>query len=179
MIELQKSFKTPTLELINFLNLSETEKEMTRSWRNNPLIRKWMYRDHLIFQKEHQDFIFNLKNDNKNFYWLVKNSSGLCLGVIYLNRVDFNHRQAFLGIYANPESTERGKGVQLFEGLVYLAFAKAQLHTLKLEVFEDNERALTFYRKVGLKEEGRLREFVLRDGKWKDVIIMGIINSDS
>jgi len=32
-----------------------------------------------------------------------------------------------------------------------LAFEKAKLHTLKLEVIENNESALDFYRKSGLR----------------------------
>jgi len=50
------------------------------------------------------------------------------------------------------------------------------LHSLKLEVIEDNKKAIEFYKKKGFEEEGRLREFVLKHGKWLGVIIMGIIN---
>ncbi len=28
---------------------------------------------------------------------------------------------------------------------------------------------------MGFEEEGRLREFVFKDGRWKDVIVMGMI----
>jgi UDP-4-amino-4,6-dideoxy-N-acetyl-beta-L-altrosamine N-acetyltransferase len=43
---------------------------------------------------------------------------------------------------------------------------------------ETNERAINFYRKTGFSEEGRLKEFVFKDGKWLDVIVMGIIKRD-
>jgi sialic acid synthase SpsE len=43
------------------------------------------------------------------------------------------------------------------------------------EVIETNERAISFYKKTGFSEEGRLKEFVFKDGRWLDVIVMGII----
>jgi UDP-4-amino-4,6-dideoxy-N-acetyl-beta-L-altrosamine N-acetyltransferase len=57
-----------------------------------------------------------------------------------------------------------------------LAFDTVELHSLKLEVIEENERSVDFYMKIGFKEEGLLKEFVLKDGKWLNVIIMGILN---
>jgi RimJ/RimL family protein N-acetyltransferase len=42
-----------------------------------------------------------------------------------------------------------------------------------LAVFEDNTAAINLYKKIGFQEEGRLKEFIFKDGKWKDVIIIG------
>ena len=57
-----------------------------------------------------------------------------------------------------------------------IAFDILNLHTLKLEVIEDNKVVINLHKKLGFKEEGRLKDFVYKDGKWKDVIIMGIMN---
>jgi len=46
---------------------------------------------------------------------------------------------------------------------------------VKAEIIETNERAINFYKKSGFVKEGRLKEFVFKDGKWLDVIVMGII----
>jgi len=46
-----------------------------------------------------------------------------------------------------------------------------------LEVFEDNTAAINLYKNFGFQEEGRLKEFIFKDGKWKDVIIMGMVNN--
>jgi UDP-4-amino-4,6-dideoxy-N-acetyl-beta-L-altrosamine N-acetyltransferase len=53
-----------------------------------------------------------------------------------------------------------------------------KLHTLKLEVLENNERAINFFKKLGFKEEGRLREFVFKEDIWYDAIIMGITEKE-
>jgi len=59
-----------------------------------------------------------------------------------------------------------------------LAFDITHLHTLRLEVIADNERAVNFYKNFGFCEEGRLKEFVFKDGKWCDVIVMGMIKGE-
>lgn len=173
MINLKKDFKFQKLELINFLNLDHTEKELVRQWRNDKNIRKWMYSNHIIPPNEHNKFINGLRNNDKNFFWLVKCKKKY-VGVIYLNRVDFNHKNACLGIYSNPELS--GAGNILMECLKKLAFGIIGLHTLKLEVIETNKHAINFYKKSCFKQEGRLKEFIHKDGSWLDVIMMGIIS---
>ena len=90
--------------------------------------------------------------------------------------MDLSNKNAYLGIYTNPYNVKRGTGYALIECLKVLAFDIANLHTLKLEVIEKNKRAISFYKKAGFSKEGILRDFVFKDGKWCDVIVMGIIN---
>ncbi len=176
MINFQQDFYLLSTNIINFINLNDKELEIIRKWRNNNDICIWMYNAHKISSNEHKNFINKLKKNNTDFYWLVKDKKGSNIGVIYLNRVDFLHRNAYLGIYKDPNLS--GVGELLMDSLKEIAFKIAKLHTLKLEVIETNKEAIRFYKKMGFKEEGRLKEFVYRDGKWLDVIIMGLVNKN-
>ena len=175
MIDLKGDITIGDIRLLNFLNLNDEEKELVRNWRNHNGVRRWMYSDHIISREEHSMFIDGLKKDNKNFYWLAKNKDEKYMGVIYLNKVDFDNKNAYLGIYSEQTSRLSGSGKLLIECLGKLSFDILDLHSLKLEVIENNDRAIRFYEKSGFSEEGRLREFVFKDGKWCDVIVMGII----
>jgi UDP-4-amino-4,6-dideoxy-N-acetyl-beta-L-altrosamine N-acetyltransferase len=159
--------------LLNFVNLNVKENEMVRLWRNHSRIRRWMYSSHIISSKEHTDFINNLKDDKKNFFWIVRYKEGKYLGVVYLNRLDLTNKNAYLGIYANPNL--KGVGNILIGCLKELSFNIINLHSLKLEVIESNKRAVQFYKKIGFKDEGCLKEYVFKNGKWVNVIIMGLI----
>lgn len=139
-------------------------------------VRKEMYQDHIISIEEHSKFIEKLKCDDKNYYWILKNKNGEYMGTISLNRVDFRNKNAYFGIYSNPSM--KGVGCLLIECLKKLAFNIVNLHTLKLEVIDSNEQAINFYKKSGFIEEGQLKEFVFKDGRWHDVIVMGILNRD-
>lgn len=172
-------FELGDMTLVNFINISEKENEMIRNWRNSEGVRKWMYSDHVISKEEHLKFIEKLKQDKKNFYWLMKfKGKEDYYGVIYLNKVDLENRNAYLGIYSNQDGKTKRAGGLLLGALKKFAFNIINLHTLKLEVIEDNERAIKFYKKSGFNEEGRLKEFIFRNGKWHDVIVMGILNKD-
>ncbi len=177
MSSLRKNFKYKDVVLKNFVHLSEHERELVRKWRNNPGIKMWMYSRRVISAAEHKRFIESLKHDNKNYYWLVKLLSGDLIGVIYLNRVDLDNRNAYMGIYANPDLDKvQHKGSMLLESIKMVGFNEASLHTIKLEVVENNLKAIAFYKKNGFIEEGLLKEYLQKGSGRLDVIIMGIFN---
>ena len=176
MINIKKNFNVGNIKIKNFLNLSIEEKKMVLGWRNHESIRKWMYSDTIISIKEHADFLSNLIRDENNFYWVAENEEGFFLGTISLNKIDFNNKHAYIGIYVNPYNEIKNKGHLLIQCIKKLAFEIAGLHTLKLEVIANNQKAINFYKESGFNEEGRLKEFVFKDRQWHDVIVMGIMN---
>jgi UDP-4-amino-4,6-dideoxy-N-acetyl-beta-L-altrosamine N-acetyltransferase len=173
MFKPKKDFQIDKTELINFVNLNGDELEKVRKMRNSKKNRDWMYSRHLITRKEHSEFVNDLRRDNANFFWVVKHK-GRYIGVIYLNRVDFDNKNAYIGLYSNPETP--GVGNILMDCLKKMAFNSMELHTLKLEVIEINNRAIAFYKKSHFKQEGCLEEFIYRDGTWANVIVMGVKN---
>lgn len=174
-MDLHKDFIFEDIICVNFVNLQPDQTEMVKRWRNNEAVRKCMFSDHIISSKEHAGFFKKIKGDNNNSYWLVKKTGENYIGVISLNKIEFKNRHAYLGIYTDPESKMQGAGHILIDCLKKLTFDIANLHTLKLEVIETNERAISFYKQKGFVEEGRLKEFVCKEGKWHDVLVMGII----
>ena len=164
--------------LINFINLTKEQHNIVLSMRNDPSILKWMYSEHIIKLDEHLKFIKNLKNDKSNHYWLVRDSLGNYIGVISINKLHTENKNAYLGIYANPSLKTKGLGNILIDCLKYIAFSVFKLHTLKLEVFESNEKAIKFYERNGFIREGLLKEFVCINNLWINVVVMGIKNEN-
>jgi UDP-4-amino-4,6-dideoxy-N-acetyl-beta-L-altrosamine N-acetyltransferase len=177
MFDLRQDFIFDKLIVKNFVTLSNDEIEFVRKCRNHDEVRKWMYSDRIIPLYDHINFINNLKEDYKNYYWLVKMEEE-DIGVFSFNRINFQNKNAYLGIYTNPFLIQKGSGKLLIYYIKKLAFDYAKFHTLKIEVMDINEKATNFYRRVGFTEEGRLKEFVLRNEKWHDMIIMGITISE-
>jgi UDP-4-amino-4,6-dideoxy-N-acetyl-beta-L-altrosamine N-acetyltransferase len=173
MINLRDDFIFDKLTFKNFVTLSDDEIEFVRNCRNHDEIRKWMNSDYIIPLQEHIDFISNLKQDNKNYYWLV-NMEEVNIGVISLNRIDLNNKNAYCGMYLNQFQILEEGAKLIFDDFKKLVFDYANFHTLKIEIIDTNIRAVKFAKKMGFIEEGRLKEFVLRNGKWHDMIILGI-----
>ncbi len=158
----------------SFLELTDEEKWSVLRWRNHPDIRSRMFSSHEISLEEHLSFLNHLKSDPTSLYWKVGDK-----GVVSLKRVDKKNGNAYLGIYKNPQDTDRDSAKYLMKVLLTITFEQLQLHTLKLEVFSDNPRAVNFYNKCGFNQEGRLREFIKREENvWADLILMGITRTE-
>ena len=160
MEKLKKNITLGDIILKNFLNLNAGEKEIVRNWRNDDAVREWSYYEHIISIKEHHNFIVKLAEDNRNIYWLVSRKNEY-LGVISINRIDFENKSAYLGIYSNPRL--KGVGSLLMKCLKEVVFDIANLHTLKLEVMEDNKKAIKFYKESGFEKEGKLIDYVIKN----------------
>jgi len=172
-----KDFKFQEIEFKNFVFLNKLEKEIVLNWRNNQSIRNNMYNNCIISSSEHFKFIEKLNTNKSKFYWLVRDASNL-LGVFYLTNVDISNKRAYLGIYTNPLENKKGRGTKIIKTGMLLYFKKVNFHTLKLEVFEKNNVAIDFYLKVGFKKEGILRDYVIRNNKWLNVLILGMIKDE-
>ena len=59
-------------ELIDFRDLNEQETRNVLTWRNDPKVRKWMYRDTPISMDEHLNFLDFLKLAQDKRYFLVR-----------------------------------------------------------------------------------------------------------
>lgn len=176
MIDLRNNIYLEEVALINFINLIKEETELLLTWRNNESVRKWMYTDHIISSEEHRVFLERVKTDSRNFYWVVKDKKNDYLGVVSLNKIDFRNKNTYFAIYANPYSKILGVGRTLDKIAIKIAFEILKLHSLRLEVVEDNMGVINLHRIMGFKEEGRLKEYIFKDQIWKDVVVMGKIN---
>ncbi|MFV3075090.1 GNAT family N-acetyltransferase [Niveispirillum fermenti] len=70
-----------------------------------------------------------------------------------------------------------GVGKALTHALVDAADRWLDLHRVELTVFADNAGAISLYRRFGFVEEGRLRDYAFRDGRYVDALCMGRIRS--
>ncbi len=72
----------------------------------------------------------------------------------------------------------RGLGTETAELMLRHAFERLALHRVGLSVFSFNTRAIRSYEKVGFRAEGRLRDAILRDGRYWDEVQMGILRDE-
>ncbi|HSH22343.1 MAG TPA: GNAT family protein [Candidatus Caenarcaniphilales bacterium] len=76
------------------------------------------------------------------------------------------------------DSWGRGLGTETAELMLRHAFERLELHRVGLSVFSFNTRAIRSYEKVGFRIEGRLREAILRDGRYWDEVQMGVLRDE-
>ncbi|MEZ5939534.1 MAG: GNAT family protein [Hyphomonadaceae bacterium] len=74
--------------------------------------------------------------------------------------------------------TDAGHGQGVMGLALVKCFQELNAHRVWLDVIFDNDRAIHVYKKIGFKEEGRLREAALRKGEWCDLMIFGLLKSE-
>lgn len=161
-------------EDVGFRQLEEDDIEFARQLRNDP--DTWPYltiSTHFISKHQQQEW-FEKHGDR---YFLAFQDD-YPVGIIRTDEVDIINRSIRIGLDIDPEYRKQGLGHKLYRALFEYYFKHVGMHKLWLCVLEDNERALSLYHKLGMLEDGRMRQHVWRDGRWKDYIIMSILDSE-
>lgn len=71
-----------------------------------------------------------------------------------------------------------GYGKEALEKGLAISFLEYNCHKVNLYVYSFNEKAINLYKKLGFKHEGTRREAMYMNGKWYDVIDMGILRKE-
>lgn len=101
------------------------------------------------------------------------------IGVTGFHQLDARNRHVQFGITVGEKSTwGKGYGTEATRLMVRYAFDTLNLNRVWLHVYEDNERALHVYQKVGFRIEGQLRQDVFRDGRYWDTLVMGVLRGE-
>lgn len=93
---------------------------------------------------------------------------------IQRNMLEGFEHNGWLGIGLLPDYRAGGLGVRLFNAALDRALALG-MWRIEVEVFDSNQRALRFYRKLGFVDEGRKRRARLIDGIEDDVICLALL----
>ena len=105
----------------------------------------------------------------------VIEADGRTIGTVSLRDFNATDRTAELGIgIGDTDYQGRGYGRDAVRVILDYAFRLRNLRKVGLWVKGSNERAIKSYLAVGFTEEGRLRDQVWSDGRYEDMVLMGI-----
>jgi len=175
--DITQKFSMDGVVVKSYCQSNDDELMMVLNWRNDPDIRKYMFTTDEIQVEEHFAFARGLADREDRFYFIVLND-GVYLGSIAITEVDYRNSSAYLGIYARPDNVIKGAGQILMHSICKIVFDVMDLHSLRLEVLESNNRAVAFYEKFGFRTDGILREVYAKKGVYENVIIMSILQKE-
>ena len=120
-----------------------------------------------------------LGSQNAKSYIIVEKENEKSIGVVSLINIDYKNRNAECIIdIGEKEYWGKGFGSEGLRLVLDYAFYEMNLHRVSLRVFSFNDRAIRMYKRIGFKEEGNSRQSLFRDGKWHDIIHMGILQTE-
>ncbi|MEU0878423.1 GNAT family protein [Lentzea sp. NPDC005914] len=132
---------------------------------------------HATFElADYEAYIERTLND-PNRYTRAITEDGRFLGEVVLT-INEHNRSAGMRI-ALWDGFGKGYGTVAIKHVLDHAFTVRNLHRVDLEVYEFNDRAIHVYKKLGFREEGRLRDALLWDGEFYDAIVMSVLSTDN
>lgn len=135
---------------------------------------------HLPYQSDvlWQQRLANTSDNNIN---LVAEQDEEIIGQISLIVMDRPRRRHVATFGMGVSNLHMGKGVgsKLLEAILDLADNWLNLTRIELEVYVDNEVAISLYRKFGFEVEGTSKNYAFKNGKYVDALFMARINTSA
>lgn len=167
---------------IKLRKVESDDLEKYHSWRNdmdvmnssNPSLDLYTLED----TKEFVEKVLINSNSSKS-YIIVDKEKQVAIGIISLINIDFKNRNAECIIDIGEKGFwGNGYGTEALTILLNYAFQELNFHRVSLRVFSFNEKAIKLYNKLGFQKEGTTRQCLYRNGKWHDIIQMGILKDE-
>lgn len=169
-------------ERLQFRKMEEKDIERYHFWRNDIDVMKTTSTSLDLYSlDETRHFVENiiLNSASSKSYVIEEREGNIAIGVTSLINIDTKNRNAECIIdIGEKEYWGKGYGTESLKMLLEYAFLELNLHRVSLRVFSLNERAIHIYNKLGFMIEGIIRESLYRNGKWHDIIIMGILKKE-
>lgn len=166
--------------IVTLRAMSEKDLQLVCDMFNDPelenLVVGWSFP---ISYEQQKKWFENHFNDNANFRFIIETKEDGAIGVATLTGIDWKNRRATHGIkLASLKSRTRGVGTDTVMAIMRYAFDELGLHRLDGSWFEFNTASKKLYTKCGWSVEGIRKEYVYKRGEFRDLTIVGILESD-
>jgi RimJ/RimL family protein N-acetyltransferase len=158
-------------------DLSENDLDTIVRWRNDPVVSKCLS-DRLKTKNETETWYNRLKGNPRVWLKAITYDNRL-IGYAVIESIDETNRKCELVIIIG-ESDYWGKGIGLFvlQKMLEHAFVALQMHRVWAVTSRYNERSEKLLKKAGFTHEGILREPIIIDGKFMDLLMYSILENE-
>ncbi|GIN57922.1 GNAT family N-acetyltransferase [Lederbergia ruris] len=172
--------KTILTDRLNLRIFEKSDAETVQALCNNFNIYKstlylpypYSLNDALVWIENHQK---NFDEDRSYEFAITDRISGNLYGAISLsNNQKFNNGE--IAYWIGEEYWGKGYGTEAAKAIIDFAFKEKELHKVFARYFKSNPASGRIMQKVGMVQEGLLKDQVVKDGKYEDLIYFGIIN---
>lgn len=153
------------------------------AWLNDPEVRQYLLMTYPLSQAfEEKWFESMLERGMAEQVLVIERLAGETyepIGNTSFMQVDWISRNAEIGIFLGEKSVwGQGYGREAMKLMLRHGFNTMNLHRIYLRVYEHNIRGIRAYEAAGFVHEGRLRQDVYREGRYRDVLIMSVLRPE-
>jgi len=154
-----------------------------------PVMTRWVNQQAVLFnlamlggfaEDEEQDWLSRTRASQRDLVLgIVRRSDDRYVGNIGLHGISPEHRTAEYGIMIGERDCW-GQGLGTAAGRLMLdhGFNRLNLRRIALRVLDFNQRGVKSYEKLGFQFEGRQRQQYFREGRYFDLLYMGLLSEE-
>lgn len=165
-------------ETINLRAVERDDVPLLHRWFNDPVLMDgWGWSapvrsiQHVAGQVE--DWLSRETAVDRPEALIAELLAGEPVGLIVVHDERPEARSVELSLLVDAGHWGQGFGMDMMLTILEVCFGGWGVHRIGVRVEAGNERALALYRRLGFKEEGRLRQAAFRDGRHEDVLLFG------
>jgi len=150
------------------------------TWFNEPLVLRDILRHRPATLASERERIAKMTADeNAVVLGICRREPDGLIGMVGLHDINARHRHAELGVTIGlPSEWGKGYGTEAVRLIVGHGFDTLNLHRIELSVYESNQGGVRAYEKVGFQREGVLRQYLYREGRYWDALLMSILKAE-
>jgi RimJ/RimL family protein N-acetyltransferase len=150
------------------------------SWINDPEVRHTLLRYWPLSLQAEEEFLDKLNRSEHDLaLGIAVRQTDRLIGAAGLHQIDYRNRHTSFGILIGEKGEwGKGYGTEATALMVRYAFETLNLNRVWLHVYEDNQRGIRSYEKVGFLKEGVLRQENYRAGRYGNTLTMAILRDE-
>lgn len=164
---------------VNLRTLEIEDAEFLRNLNHSPEVRKFLGRvPQPDTVEEQEDKISEISGSDEIIQFIIT-YKGERAGTVAIFDINHIYSSAEVGAFmVKPEFHGEGIGTKTMELILGYVFESLNMHRVQGGYIEDNKASKKVQEKFGFIEEGRERDAVFRNGEYKDIIRMSLIEDE-
>ena len=158
--------------------IDSNDAEQYAVWLNDMTVTEYLQTASSIISLEGEKELLK-KFAQEHTYGIVDAQTDRLIGNTGLFAVNHLHRTAEVGIFiGDTDYWNKGYGHEALSLLLDYSFKILNLHSILLRVYAFNQRAVACYEKVGFKKIGEIRDGLIRNMTYHNIVLMDIFPTD-
>lgn len=160
--------------------IEQEDIEFIRSLINDPWMEERIVGWCLpLSRKDQEQWYAKYSNNDQHIRFVIETETDGIVGLTGLVNIDYKNGVAdSAGMRVKRDIQSKGVATDAYMTLFRYAFSELRLHRINTSALEGNAISLHVMEKVGVKREGVRRDAVYKKGKYHNVILCGILESD-
>lgn len=147
-------------------------------WINDPRVNQYMYFQLPVSLQGTIKWYEKVNRNYDRFDLVFKNEAGVPVGMSGITSINTAFRNGEFYIFINPDMQGKGVGKAITAWMLDYGFLALDLSKIYLYVDGSNQRAVELYEKIGFVKEGHLRQHRMKNGKYHDKLVFGMLRSE-